>query len=189
MTKLILASASPRRKQLLEQIGVTDFEVRPAPSEIEADNLPPGEAVQVIALAKGQAIAKDAPPGTLILAADTEVYFNGALLGKPQDPADAERMLRLLSGATHRVYTGVALLKDDKTLVAVEATDVTFRHLTDLEIQVYVASGEPMDKAGAYGIQGKAAHFVRRIEGDVYNVIGLPLCLVTEMAREMGTEL
>ena len=186
MGRLILASASPRRRELLEQMGVSDFIIRPAPGEIAAGDLPPEEAVQAIALAKGQAVAKTACPGDLILAADTEVLFDGALLGKPQDAADAGRMLRQLSGERHRVYTGIALLLDGRVLTGVEATDVYFRNLTDREIADYVDTGEPMDKAGAYGIQGRAAHFVRRIEGDVYNVIGLPLCRVAELSREMG---
>jgi len=186
MARLILASASPRRKELLEQLGISDFVVRPAPAEIEPEGLPPGETVQATALAKGQAVAEMAAPGELVLAADTEVYFEGKLLGKPKDEADAMAMLRRLSGAKHTVYTGIALILDGVVRTDVEVTDVYFRTLTEEEIRAYVATGEPMDKAGAYGIQGRAAHFVRRIEGDVYNVIGLPLCLLTERAREMG---
>jgi len=186
MIGLILASASPRRRALLTQMGLSDFVVRPALHEIEADDLPPGEAVQAIALAKGQAVAQMAQAGELVLAADTEVWFEGKLLGKPKDEADAIRMLKGLSGAKHTVYSGVALILDGKALTGVEVTDVYFRELTDAEIEAYVSGGEPMDKAGAYGLQGKAAHFVRRIEGDVYNVIGLPLCLVHELTQKMG---
>jgi len=186
MTRLILASASPRRRELLAQVGISDFIIRPALDEIEADHLPPDEAVRAIALTKGQAVAKTAEAGELILAADTEVWFAGKLLGKPKDEADARQMLRRLSGAKHTVYSGVALILDGKVCTGVEATDVYFRDLSDQEIEAYVSTGEPMDKAGAYGIQGRAAHFVRRIEGDVYNVIGLPLCLLSELTREMG---
>jgi len=186
MERLILASASPRRRELLEQMGLSNFIIRPAPHEIEADHLPPAEAVQAIALAKGQAVAETAKAGELVLAADTEVWFEGKLLGKPKDQAHAIQMLKGLSGAKHTVYSGVALILDGKAVTGVEATDVYFRDLTDAEIENYVSGGEPMDKAGAYGIQGKAAHFVRRIEGDVYNVIGLPLCLVHELTREVG---
>jgi len=186
MNGLILASASPRRRELLEQMGLSGFIVRPALDEIEADYLPPAEAVQAIALAKGQAVAETAKAGELVLAADTEVWFEGKLLGKPKDQADATRMLKGLSGARHTVYSGVALILDGKVLTDVEETDVYFRDLSHAEIEAYVAGGEPMDKAGAYGIQGKAAHFVRRIEGDVYNVIGLPLCLVHELTQKMG---
>ena len=185
MTRLILASQSPRRRELLRQMGV-EFDIRPADTEIEAEGLPPDEAVQAIALAKGQTVAETAAEGELILAADTEVFFGGELLGKPKDKADAVRMLRQLSGQKHRVYTGVALIMDGKVRTGAEATDVYFRALTEDEIVRYAETGEPLDKAGAYGLQGKAAHFVRRIEGDVYNVIGLPLCLVAEMTREMG---
>ena len=123
------------------------------------------------------------------MAADTEVYFGGALLGKPKDASDATRMLRDLAGAKHTVYTGVALCLDGKTITGVEATDVFFRPLTEAEIAAYVATGEPMDKAGGYGLQGLASVFVRRIEGDVYNVIGLPLCKVAELSAEMGVRL
>ena len=186
MARLILASASPRRRELLEQMGCTDFVIRPAANEIKADHLPPEQAVQAIALAKGQAVAETAKVGDLVLAADTEVWFEGKLLGKPKDRADAIQMLKKLSGAKHTVYSGVALLSDGKTVTGVEATDVYFRELTDEEIEAYVSGGEPMDKAGAYGIQGRAAHFVRRIEGDVYNVIGLPLCLLHGLTRKMG---
>lgn len=186
MVRLILASASPRRRELLLQMGISDFTIRPALHEIEADDLPPGEAVQAIALAKGQAVAETVSAGELVLAADTEVWFEGKLLGKPRDEADAIRMLRRLSGAKHTVYSGVALILDGKAVTGVEVTEVYFRDLSDGEIEAYVATGEPLDKAGAYGIQGRAAHFVRRIEGDVYNVIGLPLCLVHELTQKMG---
>jgi len=175
---------------LLEQAGLSDFIVRPAigPEPLAAD-LPPGEAVIAIALAKGREVAETALPGELVLAADTEVYFGGALLGKPRDEADAIDMLSRLSGQKHTVYTGVALFLDGKIHTGVEETDVFFRDLSHDEIKAYVATGEPMDKAGAYGLQGLASVFVRRIEGDVYNVIGLPLCKVAELAKEMGVRL
>jgi len=173
---------------LLEQMGLTDFIVRPAkgPEPEAAAELSPEEAVIAIALCKGREVAADALPGELVLAADTEVCLDGKLLGKPKDEADAIAMLTRLSGAKHTVYTGVALLLDEKTVTGVEATDVFFRTLSPEEIEAYVATREPMDKAGAYGLQGKASIFVRRIEGDVYNVIGLPLCRVAELAAEMG---
>jgi len=175
---------------LLEQMGLSDFIVRPAMgAEPLAVDLPPGEAVIAIALAKGREVAETAAPGELVLAADTEVYFGGALLGKPRDEADAIDMLRRLSGAKHTVYTGVALFLDGKIHTGVEETDVFFRDLSRDEIEAYVATGEPMDKAGGYGLQGLASVFVRRIEGDVYNVIGLPLCKVAELAKEMGVRL
>ncbi|MCL2842170.1 MAG: Maf family protein [Oscillospiraceae bacterium] len=190
MAHLILASGSPRRKMLLEQVGA-DFIVRPAlrPEPLAKEGQPPDEAVMDIALAKGTEVAKTAEPKQLVLAADTMVCLNGELLGKPEHEAEAAVILSRLSGAKHTVYTGVALLLDGQVQTACEATDVYFRPLTDEEIRRYVATGEPMDKAGAYGIQGKAATFVRRIEGDIYNVIGLPLCLVAELSREMGVQI
>jgi len=175
---------------LLEQAGLTNFTVRPAqgPEPLAAD-LPPDEAVIQIALAKGQEVAATVARGDLVLSADTEVYFDGALLGKPETEADAIAMLSRLSGAKHTVYTGVALFLDGKIHTGVEATDVFFRPLSREEIETYVKTGEPMDKAGAYGLQGLASKFIRRIEGDVYNVIGLPLCRVAELAKEMGVQL
>jgi len=191
MTKVILASASPRRKQLLEQAGLANFIVRPAEGpELLADaHLPPGEAVTAIALAKCREVADKAGPDALVLAADTMVYLDGELLGKPKDEEEAVHMLTRLAGAKHTVYTGVALYLNGETRTGVEMTDVFFRPLTQREIRAYVATGESMDKAGSYGMQGLASVFVRRIEGDVYTVIGLPLCRVAELAQEMGVRL
>lgn len=191
MKKLILASASPRRKQLLEQAGLTDFIVRPARGpEPEAEtHLPPGEAVTAIALAKCREVAASAEPGELVLAADTMVYLDGVLLGKPKDEAEAIQMLSRLSGTKHTVYTGIALYLNGEIRVGAEATEVFFRSLTQREIAAYVATGEPMDKAGSYGLQGLASAFVRRIEGDMCTVIGLPLCRVAELAQELGVQL
>ena len=142
-----------------------------------------------VALAKGQEVAVSALPGELVLAADTMVCLDGAFLNKPEDEAEAARMLRRLSGARHTVYTGVALFLDGEVRTGAEATDVFFRPLTEAEIAAYIQTGEPIDKAGAYGLQGLASVFVRRIEGDVYNVVGLPLCKVAELAGEMGVRL
>ena len=191
MKRLILASNSPRRKMLLEQMGLSDFLIRPAggPEPLPMEGLSPAEAVTAIALAKAKEVAATALPGDMILAADTMVCLDGALLGKPRDEAEAAEMLGRLSGEKHTVYTGVALLLDGKTLTGAEETDVFFRPLSEEEIRAYVATGEPMDKAGSYGLQGLASVFVRRIEGDMYNVIGLPLCRVAELAAEMGVRL
>ncbi|MCL2828447.1 MAG: Maf family protein [Oscillospiraceae bacterium] len=190
ITRLILASQSPRRRDLLVQAGLTDFIIRPAPGEeMEAGEMPPAEAVREIARSKAHQVADTATPGELILAADTMVCLAGALLGKPRNTDEAASMLRRLSGARHTVYTGVAMRLDGAELTATEATDVFFRDLTDREISAYIATGEPMDKAGSYGLQGRAGAFVRRIEGDVTNVIGLPLYRVVLMAREMGVTL
>jgi septum formation protein len=124
-----------------------------------------------------------------VLAADTIVTLDNQILGKPADPADAARMLRLLSGRTHQVITGVALISATSTQVAAETTSVTFLHLTSDEIAAYIATGEPMDKAGAYAIQGRAARWIPRIEGDYFNVVGLPLALVSSLLDSSRTSI
>ena len=187
--KLILASNSPRRQALLRQIGL-DFEIKAAQSEALPDEkLSPAAAVAEIALQKAKDVKRqlgETDKDRLIIAADTMVCLKGALLGKPLDEGQAREMLSNLSGEKHTVYTGIVLLQGEKWLIDTIATDVYFRKLTKEEIYNYVAEGEPMDKAGAYGIQGKAAHFVSRIDGDFYNVMGLPLCRLWEMLKEMG---
>jgi septum formation protein len=195
---LVLASASPRRRELLAQAGYT-FEVRPA--HIPEDPRPGEEPIAYVArLARekaetvyrelagrdGGAAGGDA---LAVLGADTTVVVDGEILAKPEDAADAARMLRRLSGRTHRVITGVALATAEGTEVAAEVTAVRFVALADEEIAAYVATGEPMDKAGAYAIQGGAAKWIPRIEGCYFNVVGLPLALVTAMleGRKAGS--
>jgi septum formation protein len=192
---LILASASPRRRELLAQVGYR-FEVHPA--HIPEDPLPgenPIAYVTRLAREKAEAVFREVrsvestfenqgmggQPSLVVLGADTTVTLDNAILGKPEDAADAARTLRLLSGRTHRVITGVALATAEGTEVAAEATAVKFLTLSDEEIAAYVASGEPMDKAGAYGIQGHAARWIPRIEGCYFNVMGLPLALVCSL--------
>ena len=174
---LILASRSPRRRRLLEQLGF-DFEVVvSAIDEVHPDDASPDDIVEHLALAKAQSVSRRHPKA-LTLAADTIVVHEGQVLGKPADAAEAHLLLRRLSGATHTVYTGIALLypADEQHIVAHEATRVTFAPLSDEEIDAYVATGSPMDKAGAYGIQDDlGAVFVQRIDGDYYNVVGLPM--------------
>lgn len=182
---LVLASASPRRRELLTQAGFT-FSV--APASIDED-LRPGENpvgyVARLAREKAEGVyaqlaARD--ESTVVLGADTTVVApNGEVLGKPADAADAARMLRLLSGATHQVMTGVAVVSARGTEVATEVTHVSVLHLSDEEIAAYVAKGEPMDKAGAYAIQGYAGRWIPRIHGCYFNVVGLPLALVSAM--------
>ncbi len=176
-TDLILASQSPRRKDLLGQIGFT-FRVEPSPfQETIRKDAPPADIVRELALAKAEPVSRRFP-SALTLGADTIVVHKGSVLGKPTDEADARAMLRRLSGETHTVFTGLALLHpaSDRRVTAYETTHVTFDTLNDEEIRAYVASGAPMDKAGAYGIQGDlGAVFVARIEGDFYTVMGLPL--------------
>ena len=190
--KMILASASPRRKELLAQAGY-DFTVEV--SEAKETVIPgsPGELVEHLSRIKAEAVAKtyikngDSDDGEeMIIGADTIVVMDGKVLGKPEDDEDAFRMLRELSGRTHQVYTGVTLIYVEKGEVTrhtsfFECTDVTMRDLSEEEIRTYIASGEPADKAGAYGIQGKAAVFISGIRGDYYNVVGLPICRLTEM--------
>jgi septum formation protein len=183
---LVLASSSPRRQDLLREAGIA-FEVRPAhiPEERNAGE-PPVEYARRLALEKAQAVARDLP-GRHVLGADTIVVVDGEVLEKPIDPRDAERMLRLLSGRGHQVITAVCLLAPQglpHTRFA--STLVHFRELGEEEVRRYVASGEPMDKAGAYAIQGGAAEWIQRIEGDYSNVVGLPLPLVKEMLRTGG---
>ncbi len=189
---LVLASASPRRRALLTQAGYS-FEVHPA--HITEDTLAGEDPIAyVVRLAreKAQAVFREltstgSQPGEkerldgqslAVLGADTTVALDNQILGKPEDLADAARMLRLLSGRTHRVLTGVALVTAESTEVAAEATAVRFLTLSEEEIDAYIAGGEPMDKAGAYAIQGRAARWIPRIEGCYFNVMGLPLALV-----------
>ena len=187
---IILASQSPRRRELLEQIGLTDFVVRPAQGKEQADPaMPPDRLVEQLSLQKAREVAACTGPDDLIIAADTVVAIDGQVLGKPQDPDDARRMLSLLSGRTHTVYTGVTVSRSGRFLTEHEATQVRFRGLSPKEISAYVASGEPMDKAGAYGIQGLGALLVEGIQGDYCNVVGLPLCRLGRMLSRFGLDL
>ena len=189
---LVLASASPRRRELLAQVGY-QFEVHPA--HIPEDPQPgedPIAYVTRLAREKAEAVFRDLTTASpkpeehgqsslVVLGADTTVALDNTILGKPEDAADAARMLRLLSGRTHRVITGVAVVTAKGAEVAAEATAVRFLTLSDTEIAAYVATGEPMDKAGAYAIQGHAARWIPRIEGCYFNVMGLPLALVCSL--------
>jgi septum formation protein len=182
---LVLASASPRRRELLTQAGFS-FQVHPA--HIPEDPLPnedPIAYVTRLAREKAQAVfaelsSKSSAP-LQVLGADTTVTLDNHILGKPEDAADAARMLRLLSGRTHCVITGVALVTAEAVEVAAEMTAVRFLTLSDEEIAAYIATGEPMDKAGAYAIQGKAARWIPRVEGCYFNVVGLPISLVSTL--------
>jgi septum formation protein len=185
---LVLASASPRRQELLRNAGIP-FEVQPADI---AEDPRPGEAAKAcaerLAREKALAVARQHPQD-VVLGADTVVVVDGQLLGKPSNAADAARMLRLLSGRQHQVITGVCLVAGGQPVVASETTLVTVSKITDKEIADYVASGEPMDKAGAYAIQGIASRWIPRIEGDYSNVVGLPVALVFGMLREVSSQI
>jgi septum formation protein len=188
---LVLASASPRRRELLTQAGFS-FQVHPA--HIPEDPHPNEDPIAYVTrlarekaeavfaeITKAAASDKRASAPLQVLGADTTVTLDNHILGKPENPADAARMLRLLSGRTHRVITGVALVTANHVEVAAEATAVQFLTLSDQDIAGYVATGEPMDKAGAYAIQGRAARWIPRIEGCYYNVVGLPIALVSTL--------
>lgn len=177
---MILASQSPRRIELMREAG---FDTRVIPANIDETALPdegPFNLVERLARAKAAAVAKEhAKEGEPVVAADTIVALDGELLGKPTDEADARRMLHALSGKTHQVATGVCIVLDGSAESFVDITDVTFYELTHDEIDAYVATGEPMDKAGAYGIQGQHGRMlVEKIDGDFYNVVGLPIAKV-----------
>jgi septum formation protein len=183
---MILASNSPRRRELLHQIGLDDFQVIPATGEESAPaGLTPAELVEHLARQKGEEVQKKAAAEDIVIAADTVVAIDGTVMGKPGSPEEAKEMLRTLSGRQHQVYTGVAVLRGEQKLIEHECTQVFFREMTRSEIDWYVSDGEPMDKAGAYGIQGKGARFVRRIEGDYSNVVGLPVCRLVTMLGEL----
>jgi septum formation protein len=197
---LVLASASPRRHELLAQAGFS-FQVHPV--DIPEDPFPGEDPIAyVVRLAreKAQAAFRELTAAgatasvseklrdgesVAVLGADTTVTLDNHILGKPADTSDAARMLRLLSGRTHRVLTGVALVTSDGVQVAAEATGVRFLTISDEEIDAYIATGEPMDKAGAYAIQGRAARWTSRIEGCYFNVVGLPIALVTSLLESL----
>lgn len=184
---VVLASGSPRRLELLRRLGL-DPEVRVAAVD---EALRPGEApaATVARLAAAKARAVEAPYGALVVAADTEVVLDGTVLGKPADDPEATAMLRSLSGREHVVLTGVHVRWGEREAAAVEETVVRFRGLGDDEVAAYVATGEPHDKAGGYGIQGAGGMFVERIEGSDTNVVGLPLATVVRLAAEVGVTL
>ena len=184
--QLILASQSPRRQQLLQLLRVS-FTVRPADIDEAMDpNLPPQQEVARVSKLKAEATIRE--PGDVVIAADTIVVLRDKVLGKPADQADAVAMLRALSGRDHQVMTGMTVLRDGNAITHTEITDVHFRPLTEEEILRYVETGEPMDKAGSYGIQGFAAPFVEGIRGDYYNVMGLPVCRLQQMLQQIAPD-
>lgn len=185
---IILASQSPRRQELLRLLGV-DFTIRTADIDETMDPaLPPEEEVLRVGAEKAKTVAAVCGAEDIIIAADTIVVVDGRILGKPKDADDAVRMLELLSGRGHTVMTGVTVLRGTQIQSRVVSTQITFRRLTRREIEAYVASGEPMDKAGAYGIQGRASIFVEHLEGDYFCVMGLPVCTLAQMLRAYGVE-
>lgn len=186
---LVLASASPRRRELLERLGV---EFRTVPAEVDERPIAeqvrePARLVTLLAETKAKAVARE-HPRALVIGADTVVVLDGEILGKPSDAREARRMLARLSGRTHHVYTGVAVVDGEsgRSESCAEVTAVTFGRLTDEQIERYVQTGEPLDKAGAYGIQGIGATLVERVEGCFFNVVGLPLFRLSRLLEAFG---
>ena len=186
---IVLASASPRRRELMQMLGVQDLKIIPAVGEEKApDAHSPAELVKALAAHKAREVALQAGPEDIIIAADTIVWHRGCVFGKPHSEAEAADMLRALSGESHAVYTGVAVLRGDTLLSECERSAVHFRPLTEREISAYIATGEPMDKAGAYGIQGRGAMLVEGIRGDYFTVVGLPVCALAQALKRYGID-
>lgn len=181
---IILASQSPRRRELLELMGLT-FSVQAADID-EAMDPTANPRQEVARVSRAKATAVSAGPQDIVIAADTIVVCDGRILGKPGTRERACDMLRLLSGRDHQVMTGFTVRRGDTLLTQTEVSHIFFRPLEEGEILAYAETGEPLDKAGAYGIQGKAALFVTRLEGDYYNVMGLPVCALTQCLRQLG---
>ena len=205
MSQIILASQSPRRKELLEQIGL-EFEICPAKGEEIITKTIPEEVVMELSKQKAEEVAAmvssygenhkeiTTPSDILVIGADTVVAYDGKILGKPKDEADAKAMLTMLSGNTHSVFTGVTLVLIDKSgrageLVFYEKTDVKMHEMSEEEIDRYIATGEPMDKAGSYAIQGKCAIYVAKIDGDYNNVVGLPITRIYQELKKIGIDI
>ena len=187
--KIVLASQSPRRKELLERMGISEFEVLPARGEEVMDpDLSPARLVEELSRRKCAEVAA-LRPDALVIAADTVVSVDGTVLGKPRSGEAAAEMLALLSGREHVVYSGLTVSCAGRAVTGHEATPVRFRPLTGREISCYIRTGEPMDKAGAYGIQGYGGLLVEGISGDYYNVMGLPVCRLGRILKEFGVDL
>ena len=183
MGRLVLASSSPRRSLILQNAGI-DFVCLPVDCDESSDEKDPARLVCQLSARKAE--HAQVQEGDIVIAADTVVSLGGSILGKPVDATDAHAMLRALSGNMHTVFTGVTVRRGDVFDTRAVRTDVFFRHLTDEQIERYVLSGDPMDKAGAYGIQEKGGVFVTRIDGDYFNVMGLPLCTLCQMLEQVG---
>lgn len=190
MSNIVLASGSPRRRELLERIGVRDFVVRvPEAEEAFPEGLTPPEVVSYISREKAEAAAKLCGPEDIVITADTMVFLDDKRLGKPRDERHALEMLTALQGRRHTVCTGVTVRQGGRSLTEAESTDVFFRPASEAELRSYIATGEPMDKAGAYGVQGRGALLVERLEGDFFNVMGLPLLRLARMLEKFGISL
>ena len=187
MAKIVRASGSPRRRELLTRMGIADFDVRvPETEETYPPNLTPRETVEYISREKARAAAALCRPDEIVITADTMVFLDGARLGKPRDEAHALEMLTALQGRRHTVCTGVTVCRGDYADTQSEETEVFFRPATEQELRAYIRTGEPMDKAGAYGIQGRGALLVEKIHGDFFNVMGLPVLRLSRMLLPLG---
>ena len=190
MSRIVLASGSPRRQELLNRIGITDFDIRvPQTDEHYPAGLTPAQIVEYISREKADAAAKLCTPEEIVITADTMVFLDDQRLGKPQDEADALRMLTALQGRRHTVCTGVSVRRGAQEERFAVSTRVFFRPATDDEIRAYIKTGEPMDKAGAYGVQSRGALFVERIDGDFFNVMGLPVEQLGLVLAHFGVKL
>ena len=184
---LILASKSPRRQELLQRMGLTDFKILvPDADESFPDGLTPQQTVEYISRVKAVAAKELVSARDIVITADTMVFLDEHRLGKPTDEADALRMLTALQGRSHTVCTGVTVMQGDHILTESEPTKVYFREASEAELRGYIATGDPMDKAGAYGVQSLGALLVERIDGDFFNVMGLPVLRLSRMLREFG---
>ena len=190
MSKIVLASASPRRHELLGRIGITEFDIRiPEVEESFPEGLTPQQVVEHISREKAEAAAKLCTADEIVITADTMVFLDHERLGKPRDEADALRLLTALQGRHHTVSTGVTVRRGERVITESETTQVYFRSAAKEELLAYIATGEPMDKAGAYGIQGKGALLVEKLDGDFFNVMGLPLLRLSRMLAHFGVKL
>ena len=190
MAHIVLASASPRRQELLRRIGITEFDIRvPETEESYPEGLSSRQIVEYISREKADAAVRLCSADEIVITADTMVFLDDARLGKPADEADALRMLTALQGRHHTVCTGVTVRQGNHTVTESEETEVIFRPASEKELLAYIATGEPMDKAGAYGIQGKGSMLVEGIRGDFFNVMGLPLLRLSRMLEQFGITL
>ena len=187
MAHIVLASASPRRQELLRRMGITEFDIRvPETEESYPEGLSPRQVVEYISREKADAAAKLCTEDEIVITADTMVFLDDQRLVKPADEADALRMLTALQGRRHTVRTGVTVRQGDRAVTESEETEVIFRPASEKELLAYIATGEPMDKAGAYGIQGMGALLVEKINGDFFNVMGLPVLRLSRMLSRFG---
>lgn len=188
MSKIILASSSPRRKEIFSALGF-DFEIRVSPFDESTVSIEaPHSLVKTLAEKKAISVVEKTGDCLPVVASDTVVDFDGQILGKPKNKEDVRKMLKMLSGNVHCVHTGIAIAYRGCLVSDVSTTSVFFRELDETEIRSYIECGEPMDKAGAYGIQGRAAAFVKKIDGDYHTVVGLPVCRMIEMLKELGID-